>query len=121
MDSRELETLRAAAVLIANGEAGMARPTPAQAEAMAKGIVLLLDDVVALKNKINASGRQKLRDENTRLREALQKIADPISFEHYGSAAELCRRYEDIAQTALSSNDRVEGRDAALSRQVPHE
>jgi hypothetical protein len=63
----------------------MSRPTFRQAEMMARGIVALADEVSAL-------------------REALQKIADPNSFVHGGSAAELCRRYEDIAQMALSSN-----------------
>lgn len=90
VDKKELELVRAAAVLIANGEAGMARPTFRQAETMARGIVAMADEV-------------------STLRDALQKIADPNSFVHGGSAAELCRIYEDIAQAALSSNVKVTG------------
>ena len=85
MLDEDLEVMRAAALLVAAGHASGARPTREQAETMARGLVELADEV-------------------RRLKSVLRAIADPMSFKHQGTPLSLCRKYEDMAATALGSN-----------------
>jgi hypothetical protein len=56
-----------------------------------------------------ARGLVELADEVRRLKSVLRAIADPMSFKHQGTPLSLCRKYEDMAATALGSNAKVTG------------
>jgi len=95
-------------------------PNKAQSLVIIRQMIRMAEKIESLEAKLfhAEAERDENRAEIGRLRDELQRIADPMSFRHEGTSLSLCRKYEDIAADALRKVGSDKTADVAPNRQL---